>query len=195
MAKNNRNKPKNQPSWIQQQLQQNGEAFIGRLTTDIIRKNALKIFKDIASGNIDYNRDWKYFGMYTFTYNLFLSAQDNAYYTWTCCSGIMTMLNSGQADSKMVEIANELKLNYDAYSTVMQGLNNILSVIQASNGEHLDMYLPPKLQELTVQLQRYRRCFNGYFITVGRPDDGRMRIERREIPNGESRSDSYQGYV
>lgn len=195
MAKNI-NKPKNsQPSWLDNQIKQYGGAFMSRLNTEIVRKNALKIFKDLASGNINYEKHSEFFRVYSFTYSLVLAANDNAYYAWAVSAGLDTFIVSNpmaaNEGNKLTEISRELKKSFNAYNAASAVLNNVLIDIQNTQGQNI----VPLLQQAVVTLQQYKHCFNGYFITVGRPDEGRLRVERRIIPNGQSSSNQGEGYV
>lgn len=176
MAKNKG--PKQQPSFFKQQQEKYGPDFINRINTDIIRKNALKIFRDLSYGAINTVTDYVYFNVYDFTYNLYVSANDNAMYNWCCYHGL-SMSPVAQQDENMQKIAKSHYDHYMIYMSISAHLNNILQNITYYNGIYTKYYL----DQMIAELRWSRNVFNGYFITIGRDDDKRRnRQERRQIP-------------
>lgn len=182
MSKNNKKHQQSQPSFFKQQEQKLGVGFINKITSEMIRKNALRIFKDLATGAIDPEVDYKYFDVCDITYNLLLAAQDNALYNYTCYTGLCNapqqLLNPNAA--KMASAHYE---HYMVYQSLAIHLNNILQNIQMYNGVYTRLYL----NQLVNDIRGSRRIFNGYFITVSDRETDRkyIRQERRSIPNGQ----------
>lgn len=180
--KNNKNHQQVQPSFFKQQEQKLGNGFINRLTSEMIRKNALRIFKDLASGAIDPEVDYKYFDSYDITYNLYLAAADNANYNYACYMGLC---NTPQqlSNPNTVKIAQAHYEHYMVYQSIVVHLNNILYNLAHYNGAYTRYYLT----QLVYAIRGSRRIFNGYFITISDKDTDRgyMRKERRQIPNGQ----------
>lgn len=171
-----KSKNKTRPNYFNLQFQQLGPGWTGKVTTMDIRKSAVRLFKDIANGNINPETDIKYFNEPSFTYNLKLSADDNAYYNFTAFQGISIIPNATTLQQKMAE---EHRIRYYVYSVISQYLNSILIGISVNGG----MQTAAIVQDLAVALRPYRYMFNGNFITIAHPDDGKLRIERREKQN------------
>lgn len=176
MAKNN-NKKQSQPSFFEQQLQRNGPGWIYAMNTEQIRKNALKVFKDIAFGNVDPVTTAEYFAIADFTYNLKLAADDNASYNYYTFIGLQ---NCPQLSPEMIKVGNIHYDNFTAYNVTSQALNNILMSVSA----HGPVFVPAMIMQAITMMAPYKHYFNGYFITLPRGDDQRIRVPRREIGIG-----------
>lgn len=189
MAKNN-NKKQSQPSFFEQQLQRNGPGWIYAMNTEQIRKNALKVFKDIAFGNVDPNETADYFAIPDFTYNLKMAADDNAMYNYYTFMGLQ---NCQQAPPELIRVANIHWDNYTAYNVTSQALNNILMSVSAYG----PTFVPAMIMQAITMMAPYKHYFSGYFITLPRGDDQRIRVPRREIGGNinydQSRSTQSQG--
>lgn len=188
MAKNKKPQKQKRQNYFNLQFQQLGEGWTGKITTLDVRKSALRLFKDIASGNIDMDKDVQFFNEPSFTYNLKLAADDNAYYNYSVFNGLNMLPAIDAQQQKYVE---EHMMRYNAYSIISQYLNTILIGVQMNGG----MYTKDVLTDLIIKLQPYKYLFNGYFINVTRPDDGKMRVERRQKQNDKGISDRVSGPV
>lgn len=169
------------PSFLKQMEQRLGEGFINRLNTEDIRKNALKIFKDLAEGNMDPNdpKVENAFNQYDFTYNLMVAAQQNRDYRLYVYQGLMTNPNYPY-DQQMQRVANEVQEQWTVYHSIAVHLNNILMGITMYNGVYTRFYL----QQLISEIRWKRNAFNGFFVTIPTDQDKRrVRQERRQINN------------
>lgn len=158
------------------QFQQLGEGWTAKITTLDVRKSALRLFKDIAAGNIDFDKDVQYFNEPSFTHNLRLAADDNAYYNGTIFNALSA---SGAQDPYTTQLKEEHYKRYCAFTIISQSLNTILNGISYNQG----IQTAEILQNLIDQIQPYRYLFNGYYITLPRQDDGRLKVERRQKQN------------
>lgn len=158
------------------QFQQLGHGWTGKVTTLDIRKSAVRLFKDIACGNVDPEKDIEFFNEPNFTYNLKLAADDNAYYNFTAFTGISMIPNATPMQQQMAE---EHRIRHYVYSIISQYLNSILIGISMNGGATT----ADIVQDMMVTLRPYRYVFNGNFITISHPDDGKLRVERREKVN------------
>lgn len=177
MAKNN-NKPRRQqppqPSFFMQQRQRYGEDFMHFINGEIIKKNGLKIFKDLAYGAILPANDFVYFNEYNFTSNLRDAAKTNAEYNWYCYLGLMNSPGIG-IDTNIQQIAAEHYEQFTVYNDIVVHLNNILNGITMYNGIYTAQYL----EQLIGTLRWKKRVFNGYYITIVNEEDHRPK--RREL--------------
>jgi hypothetical protein len=167
-----------QPSFFVQQQQKLGTGFMNRINTEFVRKNALKIFKDLACGAINPDTDCEYFAQYDFTYNLAIAANDNAKYRYYIWVGL-TNNPQYQYDAEMQRVAAEVYDQMNTYNTIVIHLNNILQDITMSNGVYIRFYL----QQLIAEIRWKRNAFNGLFVTLSQEDDKLVRQKRRQIQN------------
>lgn len=107
-----------QPSFFVQQQQKLGTGFMNRINTEFVRKNALKIFKDLACGAINPDTDCEYFAQYDFTYNLAIAANDNAKYRYYIWVGL-TNNPQYQYDAEMQRVAAEVYDQMNTYNTIV----------------------------------------------------------------------------
>lgn len=185
MGKNNNKnplKPKpQQPSFFMVQRQKYGENWLALVNTEYIRKNALKIFRDLAYGSANIEVEYKYFMNHDFTYNLAEAAYDNAKYCYACYVGLSsnpTVLS----DNYMVKIAQEHYDRYQVFNTIVMHLNSILKDNSCSNSTLVRYYL----QEMVAAIRWKKVAFNnGYFITLPKEQDkAYVRQERRQHNDG-----------
>ena len=189
MAKKGFKQKPPQPSFFKQQEQKYGVDFINRINTEFVRKNALKIFRDLACGAINPDKDYVYFNVYDFTYNLFLAANDNAKYNWCCYHGLSTS-QYAQQDIEMQKIAASHFEHYNVYTSICSHLNNILYNITYYDG----VYTRFHLDQLIAQIRWSRNVFNGYFITIGKDSDRNyVKKERRQLPNDKGFNNQSEG--
>ena len=174
MSKNN--KKKRNISFFEQQLQQNGPGWIYRMNTDQVRKQSLRVIKDIAFGNFDPYEVSEYFAVADFTYNVMVAADDNTKYNWYTYIGLLSNPATHE-DPAMVRVMRSHYEAFIAYQAATIALNNILTDITINNGA----FIPALLMEAIRILDPYKHFFNGYFITLPRTDDTRVRAPRREI--------------
>lgn len=178
---NNPLKPKQQqPSFFMQMRQKYGDSWLNMVNTEFIRKNAMRIFKDMAYGSINVDYEFKYFLNYDFTYNLCLSAADNAKYCYMTYIGLLN--NPMTAYDK--DLSRTMQEHYDRFNlfnTIVIHLNSVLSDISINNGTLVRYYL----QELVANIRWKKAAFNGYFITVPKEQDkSYIKRERRSNRNG-----------
>lgn len=178
------NKKRQQTPYLDQLEQQYGPDFLRRLNPLFIKKNALRIFKDLANGNIDLQKHSAYFCEPAFTYNLAVSAQENETYYYWCYAGLINNPMAMQ-NATAQKVIKEFQDNWAAYHVLTNGLNNILMAVQYNNTAQV----PIILNNIMIDLTSHRRRFNGYFITIERENDRSYnKIERRQMPNGEANS-------
>lgn len=182
--KPNNKKKKQQPSYFDQLISQYGSDFLRRINPLFIKKNSLRFFKDLATGNIDIQKHSAYFCEPAFTYNLCVAAQENEMYNYWCYTGLINNPYAMQ-DATAQKIIKELQANYIAFHTLSNAFNNILIAIQYNNIQGV----PIILGNLITDLTNHRRRFNGYFITIERENDRVYnKVERRQLYNGEASS-------
>lgn len=178
--KNNKGGPKPQQSYMDQQKQRLGVGFISKLTADDIKKNALRIFKDLAVGNMPPVEAVQYFSVYDFVYNLKVAADENLNYRQYVYYGLCNnpvMQYDQQAQKVAAEIADQI----NTYMSIDAHLNNILNDITMNNGVYVEFYL----NQMVADIRWRKNTFNGFFVTINTNDSRskRIRQERRQIHN------------
>ena len=192
MEKNKKggNKPRQpQPSFFQQQQQRLGVGFMNRLTTEDIRKNALKILTDLALGAINPDNAYEYFNQYDFTYNILAVAQDNLKYRQYIYIGLTNHPMYYQ-DGEMQRVGAELYDQIMTYQSVVVHLNNILQNITMYGGIYTRFYLQP----LIAEIRWTRNTFSTGIKLVINPQDTRhLKNKRRELPHDQGFNNQDEG--
>lgn len=192
MAKNKKggNKPRQpQPSFFQQQQQRLGVGFMNRLTTEDIRKNALKILTDLAVGAINPDNAYEYFNQYDFTYNILAVAQDNLKYRQYIYIGLTNHPMYYQ-DGEMQRVGAELYDQIMTYQSVVVHLNNILQNITMYGGIYTRFYL----QQMVAEIRWKRNTFSTGIKLVINPQDNRhLKNKRRELPHDQGFNNQDEG--
>lgn len=194
MGKNNKkggsvNPKPPQPSFFQMQKQRLGEGFMNMITIEDIRKNALKIFTDLAVGAINPESDYEYFNRYDFTANLLQVANDNLRYRQYIYTGLVNNI-AYPGDTEMQRVATELYDQIVTYNSVVLHLSNILNNITLYNGIYTTFYL----HELIANIRWKRNTFtSGVKLVILPEDNSRIRNKRREIPNDQGYSNQDEG--
>ena len=192
MAKNKKggNKPRQpQPSFFQQQQQRLGVGFMNRLTTEDIRKNALKILTDLAVGAINPDNAYEYFNQYDFTYNILVVAQDNLKYRQYIYIGLTNHPMYYQ-DGEMQRVGAELYDQIMTYQSAVVHLNNILQNITMYGGIYTRFYL----QQMVAEIRWKRNTFSTGIKLVINPQDNRhLKNKRRELPHDQGFNNQDEG--
>lgn len=192
MAKNKKggNKPRQpQPSFFQQQQQRLGVGFMNRLTTEDIRKNALKILTDLAVGAINPDNAYEYFNQYDFTYNILAVAQDNLKYRQYIYIGLTNHPMYYQ-DGEMQRVGSELYDQIMTYQSVVVHLNNILQNITMYGGIYTRFYL----QQMVAEIRWKKNTFSTGIKLVINPQDNRhLKNKRRELPHDQGFNNQDEG--
>ena len=192
MAKNKKggNKPRQpQPSFFQQQQQKLGVGFMNRLTTEDIRKNALKILTDLAVGAINPDNAYEYFNQYDFTYNILVVAQDNLKYRQYIYIGLTNHPMYYQ-DGEMQRVGAELYDQIMTYQSAVVHLNNILQNITMYGGIYTRFYL----QQMVAEIRWKRNTFSTGIKLVINPQDNRhLKNKRRELPHDQGFNNQDEG--
>ena len=141
------NKP--QPSFFMQQRQKNGDGWLNFVSTEFIRKNAMRIFKDLATGAANTEYEYQYFLNKDFVYNLNVAAYDNASYSYACYIGLKTYLeNNNQPDQNMARIMQEHLDRYNLYNSIVMYLNSIYQDVTYQNGTLVKYYLQQMVADI-----------------------------------------------
>lgn len=167
------------PSFFMQMRQKNGDNWLNMVSTEFIRKNAMRIFKDLATGAANVDTEYQYFLNYDFTYNLAVAASDNANYNRICYLGICN--SPVPVDKEMVRVANDQLDKFNVYNMIVSYMNNILQDLTFNGGTLCRYYL----QEMVASIRYKRNAFNGNFITLPKENDRQhLKLERRNRNHG-----------
>lgn len=186
MGKKNKGNPvkqkKQQPSFFMQMRQKNGDAWLNNVSTEFIRKNALRIFRDLAYGAINPDYEYQYFMNYDFTFNLAQAAYDNARYCYVSYIGLYGNPYTA-TDLEMQKIMQEHYDRYILFNTIGTHLNNLLNDISFNNGVLVRYFL----QQMVAEIRWKKNAFAGYFITIPKEQDKNYVKRERRLNNYDSR--------
>lgn len=188
--KNNKGGPRPQQSYMDQQKQRLGTGFMAKMTADDIKKNALRIFKDLAVGNMSPNEAVQYFTNYDFVYNLKVAADTNLNYRQYVYYGLCNnpvMQYDQQAQKVAAEVADQI----NTYIAIDTHLNNILNDLTMNGGIYIEFFLNQMISDI-----RWRKnTFNGFFININTNESKgkRIRQERRQIHNDQRSNNKNEG--
>lgn len=192
MAKGKRGGMKNkplQPSFFQLQRQKLGPGFMNRITTEDVRKNALKILTDLATGSANPDYVYEYFNQYDFTYNIYMVALDNFRYRQYVYTGLISN-PTYQYDAEMQKVAAELYDQLLVYNSVVLHLYNILQGITMYNGVYTRFFL----QQLSSEIRWKKNAFSsGIKLVITEPKTRNIKNKRRELPNDKGFSNQDEG--
>ncbi|MDD3122087.1 MAG: hypothetical protein PHC62_01065 [Candidatus Izemoplasmatales bacterium] len=167
------NNRKKGPNYFELNIRNIGEDFINRKNPFDIQRDAKKVFMDLEHGNVDIERDAKYFANVFFIQNLLQVANDNYYYHAYTMNGMKQIINdsgAAQIDAAFIKVMERHEYTMKAYGVVVKYLNNMLN----------NMGVRVNLSELMRTLQSFRGAFSDMFIVR---DDYTRRQERRNYNN------------
>lgn len=120
------NKPKNnRPNYFKQNIQKFGENFLARKNVNELQMDAIRIFRDIARGNIDIQNEGKYFLDPQFMESCIWSASMKLNLFTTNYRGVLMLYNSGVNDDNTMAVLDYNKKCMEAYTIIITHLNNI----------------------------------------------------------------------
>ena len=163
------NKPQknnNNNGYFTQNAQRYGKDFHKRVRPDELKKDACKIFKDVAFMKGRISEIVEYFMDYQFVNNLRLVADDLYRVNNATCVGLSTyyqqQMNSGtySQDERIPEYINESTRKTEAYNIIVTTLNNILNEIDSLNHgkDKMAVYVTigNHLKSMSIRLKDYR---------------------------------------
>ncbi len=119
---NNNRKPNN---YFTQQIQKNGVNFLDTARDDNLARDCVRIFRDLARGNIDIGQ----YGDYFLNPRLISAAISTAYSKQvlygTCKVGLDLLINSPMSDQNYPHapvIMNSYSRSFEAYSFILENL-------------------------------------------------------------------------
>ena len=165
-------------SWFENKKKELGGDFLNEINPLFIKRDAIRIFKDIAYGNISINRDHvKYFRNSSFVNALLEAAVDQ--YVWNSGAYIglynyITMVCNNQIPNEfayLYDICDRFRRRTDCYVCIRQYMQYILEDIKYRNG----MYVDKLLANLSCALTSYKDTLNGDYYTIN--------MNKRREPN------------
>lgn len=119
---------KKRKSWFEQQAERFGPDFIESIRPDDAQKGAIKVFSDIARGNVNIPNEGQYFLNTQFSYNCIVAANSKKVFYGYLLSGLnaLTSMDSNVAnDANFQATYRIVKGNYEAYSLILNALHTI----------------------------------------------------------------------
>lgn len=161
MAQNPMKKKKNRPNYFRKQEEKFGPHFISRKTSVDIQRDAMMVFRDIARGNIDFERDSKYFTNAQFMLNIQKVAYDEYtkhYINQTATASYLGYFGNSldaatRANVEAVHNQNTIQVNI--YGILSAGLANISQLASAGCDEN-SINIKEAIHSLVNQMFPYR---------------------------------------
>ena len=125
MAQKNGKKRK---SWFEQQAERFGSDFINTIRSDEAQKGAIKVFSDLAYGNVNIPNEGSYFLNQQFLDNCIVAANSKRVYYSYLFSGLNALTASDPAvgnDNNFQATYRIIRGNFEAYSIILNSLHMI----------------------------------------------------------------------
>ena len=116
---------KQRPNYFSQNIQRFGENFLRQKNANELEMDSIRIFRDIARGNIDPEADGKYFLEPQFLESCISGASLKLNLFTTNYNGVLMLVNSGVSDQMTISILEYNKRCMEAYTIIYNHLNNI----------------------------------------------------------------------
>lgn len=138
------NKP-NRPNYFQQNIQKFGPDFLKAKNADVLQTDAIRIFRDIARGNVNIEVDGPYFLDPQFMESCITAATLKLSLHTINYNGVLGLVNSGINDPMTLKVLDYNKRSMEGYNIILTHLNNI-----RSSGD------PNYLMSMASNLHNYR---------------------------------------
>lgn len=119
------NNKKQRPNYFQQNIQRLGENFLNTKNANELEVDSIRIFRDIARGNIDVERDGKYFLNTQFLECCITGASLKLNMHTINHNGVTLLVANGNNDPMTLAVLNNNKRCMEAYTIIYTNLNNI----------------------------------------------------------------------
>ena len=117
---------KNQrPNYFQQNIQKFGENFLGQKNSNDMQLDAIRVFRDIARGNIDVEEEGKYFLHPQFLESCIVAAFSKLSLHSINFNGVNLLVSQGANDETTMSILEYDRRCAEAYTIIYNQLNNI----------------------------------------------------------------------
>ena len=121
MAKNN--KGNNNNNYFAQNIQRFGENFINQKSPRDIQFDSIRLFRDIAKQNIDFNKYGEYFLNDMFMNNIMVGANSKYQLFKTNYDGVLLLSQQQPNDSIIMSVLENNRRCRDAYANIINALN------------------------------------------------------------------------
>lgn len=122
----NQQKRKKQENYFEQNIKRSGENFLSTKTTDQLIKDAPRIFKDIAFGNINYDTE----GVYLLDNRLAMACYDKAYNEYSIANinykGNWLLMQNGSNDVLLQSVINSNNNRAAVYAKIATSFYNFI---------------------------------------------------------------------
>ena len=116
------NQRKARPSYFQQNVQRFGTNFLETKNAEQMQRDAVKVFRDIAMGNINMETDGAYFLHPQFLASCIKEAQSMLNIHIVHCNGGTALIYAGQADEMVRSVLERDQRSAQAYKILYDGL-------------------------------------------------------------------------
>lgn len=120
--KQNFSKRKARPSYFQQNVQRFGPNFLDLKNAEQMQKDAVKVFRDIAMGNINLNNDGEFFLNQQFLACCIKEAEAILNTHIVHCNGCSALIYAGQGNDFVSAVLEKDQRSAQAYKILYDGL-------------------------------------------------------------------------
>lgn len=112
-------------NYFQQNIQRFGENFLNMKNANDLEMDSIRVFRDIARGNVDPQKDGQYFLNTQFIESCISGASLKLNLHTTNYKGVLMLVNGGVNDGMTMAILDYNKRCMEAYTIIYNNLNNI----------------------------------------------------------------------
>lgn len=116
---------KQQPNWFAQQNQRYGENWITLINAEEMQKGAIRLFRDIARGNINIPKDGAYFTNVQFIDNCIVAANSKIIYYGLLLDGLNALSTTNpekMRTSNSQAVYRNVKMAFEGYGFIVQAM-------------------------------------------------------------------------
>lgn len=113
---------KARPSYFQRNIQSQGENFLDQMNADRMQKDAIRVFRDLAMGNIKIETEGQFFFNVQFLESCITAAYSKLILHTTHYNGVALLVTNGIEDATTQSVLAYDKLCSEAYSIIHTNL-------------------------------------------------------------------------
>lgn len=164
---NNRNNNRKRSNWFENQRRMNGDDFLSSKTANDILKDANRIIKDMAYGNIN-QEDFKYFQDPRLISNVRQTVTNNWNFVYYTTVGLNEAfkVNPAFRTEQMLEVLNiysNASFEYDLINKALITLEQVINDVSINNKEAMFCDIFGRLAQDSY---KYRNGLNYQFLVI-----------------------------
>lgn len=185
------NNNKRRENYFDQKIKQFGDDFMAKMNPTDLKKDANRILKDIAYGNINYGdmKYTRYFADPNFIQILLQVSYENWNYNNVTAIGLEMYFKENQVDDSIIQIYDIHDAARNAYYYLYNALNNVMQYLQTCYSQNAQVMSGPIVDIMyiaTNNLIQYNKGMNYTFVVV-------VENNRRQQVNDQRACNTNQG--